>query len=147
MDSESDSISLSEEDDKSCQDDFGLANILQKIEDIKRDKDGHLEEIPLFNVPTGRYVGARTLQLAETSLTKHLKWVVSLYSRKQKAFVIAFRREKYRKACENARIRQRNEKIEFLKSVQLIESWTRNAVKHLIKSLTKRTMTKGQWLY
>lgn len=74
-------------------------------------------------------------------------WQVSIYSRRKKTFVITFAREKFKRACENARNRIKQEKLEFLKQVEIINLLQRNSMKNLIKSLVKRSLNRGQMLY
>ena len=46
-------------------DDEYLDNILDELVDIGKDEKGKLDEIPLFNIPKGRYFGASNLLLAD----------------------------------------------------------------------------------
>lgn len=46
-----------------------------------------------------------------------------------------------------ARDRIRQEKIDFLKSVEIFDQFTRNSIKHMTKLLTRRSFKRGQWLY
>ena len=73
--------------------------------DVGKGKDGALNEIPLFNIPQGHYFGEKNLILADQEFYKLDKWIVSCYSRRKKTFLITIAREKYKKACENARNR------------------------------------------
>lgn len=43
------------------EDDELLDDILDEIPDVGKDKDGALDEVPLFNITTGKYIGARIL--------------------------------------------------------------------------------------
>ena len=39
------------------------------------------------------------------------------------------------------------EKIEFLRSVEIFEQFSHNALKHLTRMITKRSCSAGHWLY
>mgnify|MGYP001626835604 CR=1 FL=1 len=85
--------------------------------------------------------------LADQDLLRLEKWHVSCYSRRKKTFVITIPRDKYKKACDNARNRVKQEKIEFLKQVEIIKLFQRNSIKNFIKYLVKRNVNRGQKLF
>lgn len=114
------SIDLSLENiSDSSSDDEQIHNILDEMPDVGKGKDGALNEIPLFNIPVGHYFGEKNLILADQELYKIDKWAVSCYSRRKKTYLITIAREKFKRACENARNRVKQEMLDFLKQVDL----------------------------
>ena len=76
---------------------------------------------------TGQYIGARALKAAENDIRKQMKRPCSIYSRRNRVFLIEFQKDKYKKACDNAKKRAKDEKLEFIKQVGLLSQFTRNA--------------------
>ena len=95
--------------------DDGNLDILDKIQDVDKDERKISKEIALFNVPKGRYIFAQTLVSNDRDYEKVKQRKISLYSRHQKTYVIEITRDRFKRACENARNRVRQEKIDFLK--------------------------------
>ena len=133
--------------ESNVEDNLSLQGIVDEIDCIKKDKSGGCSEVALFNIPKGRYFGAKTMQVAEHDLKRHLASTVSLYSRRNHCYVIAIHREKYRRACDNAKNRLKTEKIDFLRSVELFSQFSRNLIKNLVRSLKKETLNRGQYLF
>ena len=49
-----------------------------------------------------------------------MKRPCSIYSRLNRVFLIEFQKDKYKKACDNAKKRAKDEKLEFIKQVGLL---------------------------
>ena len=67
-DSSSNGVSLDNISDST--DDSYIDKILEEMPDIAKKKDGTLGEVPLFNIPKGRYFGASNLLLADQDIYK-----------------------------------------------------------------------------
>ena len=98
-------------------------------------------------MPKGRFVFAQTLVASDSDFRKVAMRKISLYSRRQRTYVIKITRDRYKRVCEGARARIKHEKLEFLKSVELFNKFSRNSVKNLVKSLVLRSLKRGEYLY
>lgn len=70
-----------------------------------------------------------------------------MYARRNRVYLIEFQKDKFKKACDNARQRNKQEKLDFIKSVGLINLFTRNAQKNMLRFLTRRTFERNKMLY
>lgn len=73
--------------------------------------------------------------------------VCSAYSRRNTAYVVVFDKKDYRRAIENIKNREKHEKLEFLKSVDVIGQFQRKSQKFLVPKLVRRTLNRKQMLY
>jgi len=48
---------------------------------------------------------------------------------------------------ENANNRIRAEKLEFFKQIEMVSKFTRNSKKNLVKLVSRRKLTRGEFLY
>lgn len=87
----------SRKSDNSC-----LDSICDYIKDIAS-VNGQPNELPLFNLNVGQYIGARVMKAAADDLRRQMKRPCSVYSRRNRVFLIEFQKDKYKKACDNAR--------------------------------------------
>lgn len=71
----------------------------------------------------------------------------SLYSRRNKVFILVFAKDKYQKAIENARNRVKNTLLDYVKSVELLNLFTRNTQKKMIEMFNKRTLNRHEVVY
>ena len=88
MRSDTDSES-SDSDDSRASDNSCLDSICDHIKDIGK-TDGQPNELPLFNMNVGQYVGARAMKAAVEDIRKQMKRPCSLYSRRNRVFLIEF---------------------------------------------------------
>ena len=77
----------------------------------------------------------------------HLKWPLSLYTRRNKVFIISFPKEKFKKACENYKSRDNSTKLDYIKSVGLMNMFTRNAQKNILSKLTLKKIDRHEMIY
>ena len=98
----------------------------------------------------GRYIFANTLTAVidrkDFKKNPPIK-PINLYARHNWTYVIKFHRRKFRKAIENLTKRIKQEKIDFLKSIDIFSRFATDTLKPLAKYLTKRTINRGDWLF
>lgn len=126
-------------------DNLEMDNILDQV-GVPRDKYG-LNEIPLFNLLTGQLLDSKVLKSAVSDYHKPLSRVCSVYARYNKTYVIEFEKDSFRKAVDNVKNRARQEKLDFIKSVETICNFQRKSQFNLISKLVKRTFNRQQMLY
>ena len=86
-------MNLSSEDNNRIEsDNSDLYEILDDIGISKHLKDGTLEEVPLFNVKMGTYIFSHSLTSSDADHKKLQKRMVSLYARRNMAYVIEISR-------------------------------------------------------
>ena len=71
----------------------------------------------------------------------------TLYSRRNKVFILVFAKDKYQKAIANARNRVKNIQLDFVKSVELLNLFARNTLKRMIEMFNKRTVNRHEVIY
>ena len=84
-----------------------------------------------------------SLTASDNEHKKLSKRLISLYARRNNAYVIVLSRDKFKRACEIAKRRIRQEKMDFLKSIEMFNKFSRNSMKNMIKMLTKRSINKA----
>lgn len=129
-------------------DNLELESICNDIFDTEdKDVKNELPELPLFNIKTGQLMDTKVLLNAVSDYKKQMVRVCSAYSRYNTAYVVVFEKESYRKAVENVKNRAKQEKLEFLKSVNVISQFQRKSQKLLVPKLVRKTLNRHQMLY
>lgn len=61
--------------------------------------------------------------------------------------MLVLTKDKFRRALEACKNRIKNEKFEFLKSVELISHFQRNSIKNLAKFIFRKRLNRSQFLF
>lgn len=62
-------------------------------------------------------------------------------------YILVIQKDKFRRALDTCKNRIKNEKFEFLKSVELISLFQRNSIKNLSKFIIRKRLNRSQMLY
>ena len=87
-DSKSYDWSLEEHMRIDLKDNGNLHEIQNDIKSLSQNEDGTAKQMPLFNVPMGRYMFAHSLYSSEAEYRKHKSCKINLYSRHNWTYII-----------------------------------------------------------
>ena len=126
---------------ESVKDDECSEFFISELSQVSRDEQGELNELELCRLKKGQYAGMHVLTSHESAIQQRRS--CSLYTASAKdCLILVIKRETYHRAVLTCQNRIRNEKSDFLRSVELLKPLKRNSIKNLTRFLVKRNITR-----